>query len=94
MQGRKYDKKDESYNYLLNLSVSSFTKDKLDSLNKDISKVEEDIKILENTTCKQLWLNDLEKFEQKYIEWLDELEQKEQAKLKKTVKTVDKKKRK
>ena len=90
----KYNKKDDSYNYLLNLSVSSFTTDKLNTLNKDISKVEDDINTLQNTTCKQLWLNDLEKFEQKYLEWLDELEQKEQAKLKKTVKTIDKKKRK
>lgn len=52
-------KKDDSYNYLFNMSLSSITKEKMEELKKEISELKAKIKELKNTDEKTMWLNDL-----------------------------------
>ena len=66
LETENYDRKDESFDYLLNMNIRSFTKDRLDKLLSDISKIELDIRKLEETDVKELWLNDLNSFTEAY----------------------------
>lgn len=50
---------DNSYNYLLNMSISSFTKEKLQELKEDYDKYQEKYKKLELATESELWLSEL-----------------------------------
>jgi DNA topoisomerase II len=72
-----YESKGESksgYDYLLRLQISSITLEKIEKLENDIENRRSEREKLKNTTDKQLWLNDLEEFENIYVPWLDELE--------------------
>jgi DNA topoisomerase-2 len=55
----KFNMIDDSYNYLLNMSISSFTKEKLQELKEDYDKYKEKYKKLESTTESEMWLADL-----------------------------------
>jgi len=57
----QFQKFEESYNYLLNMKISSLTEDKIDDLLKIIKEDEDEIIELENTTAAQLWLQDISK---------------------------------
>ena len=70
MESVGYDKKDDGYNYLLNLPVKTFSKQVLDKLFNDIDQLEKTIKKLQSVTEKQLWLDDLNDFLEKYKKWL------------------------
>ena len=50
---------EDSYNYLLNMSLLSLTKEKLIELKKIFNDKKEEISILEKTTIKQIWLKEL-----------------------------------
>jgi len=52
---------DDSYNYLLNMSVHSFTKEKYQKLYDDIKELSAKYKELKEMTIEQIWLKDLEK---------------------------------
>jgi DNA topoisomerase-2 len=54
-----FDKIDDSFNYLLNMAISSFTKEKLQDLNDESSKMKEKIQKLESIEEKDLWINEL-----------------------------------
>ena len=66
MNSHKYDKKDESYDYLLNMNIRSFTSEKINKLSSDINELEYNITRLESISEKQLWLKDLDNFETEY----------------------------
>lgn len=72
LEKRKYYKvKDDgdeqgSYKYLLNMNIRSFTKQRLESLKKDIEKVENELDIMEKTTPSEMWLKELEELEVSY----------------------------
>lgn len=53
--------------YLKTTSTLHFTEEKLISILKDIEELRNEYNKLEATSSKQLWLNDLEEFEVKYI---------------------------
>lgn len=72
------DDVDKGYNYLLRLPIRSFTDEKIEELISSITKIEDEINIIKDTTEKQLWLNDLEEFKNAYIVWLDEITKAEQ----------------
>lgn len=67
---RKYDKKENNYNYLLTLPVRNFTEQQLQKLDKEIEDLTFKIKSLENTTEKEMWLKDLDEFQDEYEKWL------------------------
>jgi DNA topoisomerase-2 len=60
-----YDK-DKSYGYLLNMNIRSFTKQKLDTLQKEIDKIDSMLEITKKTTPNEMWLNELSEFEAEY----------------------------
>jgi DNA topoisomerase II len=64
MEVNNYQKQDKTYNYLLNMSIRSFTSHKVDKLSKEIEDITQEIEELENTTETELWLRDLEQLEQ------------------------------
>jgi len=53
-------KQNDSYNYLLNMSLASITKEKMEELKKDIAELKAKIKDLKSTDEKTMWLNDLQ----------------------------------
>ena len=59
MEKLEISKLDDSYSYLLNMSLISLTTEKLSELKKLYSDKKEEIEILTKTTIKQLWLKDL-----------------------------------
>ena len=69
MNDMQFVKIDESYDYLLRLNILSFTEEKLQHLQEEIRKIESQIKLLEDTSPGDIWLSELETFEQKYTEW-------------------------
>ena len=63
-------KKEETYDYLLNLPNRSFTQNKLDILDKDIQSKETKLKTIQGKTPEDIWIEELENLEQKYKPWL------------------------
>ena len=47
------------YNYLLNMSISQFTQDKIDELTKQINDKETEYTTLETTEIKDMWIQEL-----------------------------------
>ena len=66
MDSHEYDKKDESYDYLLNMNIRSFTSEKIDKMSSDIVELEGKINNLESKTEKDIWRKDLDNFESEY----------------------------
>jgi len=74
LEKKKYDKdEDGKYGYLLDQKIKSFTKRQLDILASEISRVESEIKTLESTTERQMWLNEIDEFEREYDIWLGDI---------------------
>jgi DNA topoisomerase-2 len=61
LETNEFDKIKDSYNYLVNLPISSFTKENLEELNKNIRKTEELYKINSVKTPVQYFTEDLNK---------------------------------
>ena len=74
LEKKKYDRVDKKFEYLLSMQVRTFTKNKMDELEKDISKLAKMISDLENTSEKTLWLRDLKSFRKAYENMLASLE--------------------
>ena len=66
LEDNKFDKINDGYNYLLNMYIKSFTKDRLDELKKIIDNLKKQIKELKLLTPENLWENDLNEFEKIY----------------------------
>lgn len=60
-----YHENDE-FKYLLNMSIRSFSKQKLEELKKTISKLESELEIIKNISEVEMWENDLKEFEKEY----------------------------
>ena len=52
-------KVDDSYGYLLNMSIVSLTAEKLIEFSETFKRKKEEIPVLEETSIKQIWMNDL-----------------------------------
>jgi DNA topoisomerase-2 len=53
----------DSYDYLLNLPLSSLTRDRVAALRDDFNKTQDEYNVLFNLTPQQLWLHDLNQLE-------------------------------
>jgi DNA gyrase/topoisomerase IV subunit B len=51
---------EDSFNYLLNMSIYSLTKEKIDELENSLKEKKEELKELKSTAPSKLWLDDLE----------------------------------
>lgn len=62
----KFDKYDDSYDYLLRMSIYNLTKEKVEELVKQAKEKSDEYKSLKGTKIEQLWLEDLQEVK-KYI---------------------------
>lgn len=60
----KFTKIDDSYNYLLNLPVTSFTEEMINKLEEKIVELKSKLKKVQETSEIQMWINDLEEIEE------------------------------
>lgn len=79
LEQHKYEKDTRSgsegnYNYLSKLPLWIFTQEELDELEKTWKKLRQDIRTLENTSEKDIWLRELKEFEDMYKVMLTDLE--------------------
>jgi len=63
LEQQKYDKYENGYDYLLNLNIKSFTKEKITLLDRSICDIEEKFNFYFNVSIEDLWTRDLEKLE-------------------------------
>lgn len=54
------------FNYLTSMQISSFTKEKIESLQSQIASITRDIEKLEHSTDKSMWIDDLQAFRSVY----------------------------
>lgn len=59
LERHKLHRVNDSYDYLLNLSVRSFTKQKLISLSNDVTKLKKAIQVQKSLTEAKMWMDDL-----------------------------------
>jgi DNA topoisomerase-2 len=57
---------ENSFSYLRKMHMDSVTEENVDKIMKDTKEMQEQLKLLVNTSLKQMWLNDLNNFEKKY----------------------------
>jgi DNA topoisomerase-2 len=62
----KIIQKDCSYNYLLNMPLSSITKEKMAELTEKIKGLKELIKSIQKQTIEEMWLADLDEIEKEF----------------------------
>lgn len=70
VENEEEDNKSSGYEYLLRLQVRTFTANKVKQLKEDILNMEKKLKEAKSVTEKQMWLKDIEEFEQEYAKWL------------------------
>ena len=58
---------ENSFSYLRKMQMDSVTSENVDKILKETREMQEQLKVLVNTSLKQMWLNDLDNFEKKYI---------------------------
>ena len=56
-----------NFDYLLNIPISGLTSDKFEELRKDIGKVDNELKSLQEKTSKDLWIEDLQVFRDEFL---------------------------
>jgi DNA topoisomerase-2 len=70
MEKKQYKKDSHnSYDYLLNLPMKNFSKNKLDELKKNIEDLQKILSKLLSTSEETIWLKELCQLEKTYIEW-------------------------
>ena len=72
LEKRNYDKDYEegSYDYLLRMPVRVLTTNQIEKLNNDIKNQQFKLNIINKTSEKQMWINDIDEFEKEYNKWL------------------------
>lgn len=72
LEERKYDKdlQDQNYNYLLRLPIRTFTTDKVQELQEDITGLQQQLSVLQKTRIEDIWLTELQELEKEYGKWL------------------------
>ena len=66
MEELLFQKVDGNFSYLLKLPVRSFTKEKLDELNKERLSIKKELEKMEKTEPENLWLKELDNLEKIY----------------------------
>jgi len=79
MEKKNYDKEDDSFDYLLRLQVRSFTTQKIKDLETEINNIKKQIKNIQTTSEKQMWINDLDTFTKAYNIWLKSIDKTEKT---------------
>jgi len=91
LEERDYERYENSYNYLLQLPISQLTADKKESLEKEVMKLENEIKVLEGTSIIQIWEDELNILLKEWINYKKEILEDYENDLKGELKTIKKK---
>jgi DNA topoisomerase-2 len=70
---------DKSYNYIINISLFSLTKEKIDELNSEFADKNKEYEAYLKTTPQQLWIKELEELLVYYPKWIEEQEYQEKS---------------
>lgn len=60
LESKKFDKIENSYQYLLGMKIYSFSKEKVDKINKEVKEKKRNLKFLKEKSVKKIWLEELE----------------------------------
>jgi uncharacterized protein YydD (DUF2326 family) len=60
---RKYQKKEESYEYLIGMPIRSFIQQKIDALEKSVRELESELAELRQKKPGQIWMEELAELE-------------------------------
>jgi len=89
---------ENSFAYLRKMQMDSVTSENVDKILKETKEMQDQLKVLINTSLKQMWLNDLDNFEKKYTNYKSQrvslqknMVTSSSSDVKKTIKTVKKK---
>ena len=55
----KFDKIDNSYDYLLKMSIYSLTEEDMNKLQKEFDKIKKEVEVVKNTSIQEMWEHDL-----------------------------------
>lgn len=72
MDKMKFDKKNDTYEYLLSMHIQSVTKDKLIELNKEIEKLMKELEKYKKLKPFDFWRQDLDDFEKELVKFFKE----------------------
>ncbi len=70
LEEEDYYKIDECFDYLLKMHIRTFTKEKTENLGQELCKKKEEYKLIEDTSVKDMWRNDLSELEKEYPKFL------------------------
>jgi DNA topoisomerase-2 len=60
LEKNKFEKVDDSYSYLLSMSIHTLTKERFEELLKDVELKKTELETIQKTDPKDMYLNDLE----------------------------------
>lgn len=72
LEQKEYHKIEDTYDYLLNMSILSLTLEKIDRLNEDCQNTQREYDELLGKSVKQLWIYDLEALRTEYLKLLED----------------------
>jgi DNA topoisomerase-2 len=75
---------EKAYSYLLRLTIRSFTQEKIEELQKEISRLEAEHKKLLETKETDIWIQELDHLESVYKVWLRDITAEQERKVKKS----------
>nr|QBK89783.1 MAG: DNA topoisomerase II [Pithovirus LCPAC101] len=93
-ESENYTKKDDKYNYLINMPIRLFTEKNYNNLLENVSKLESELEYVKNKSIKDTWMDELGDLEKAYSVWLVELEKNKKDLLSLNIKRKPLKKRK
>jgi DNA topoisomerase-2 len=66
------DESEPSYKYLMKMPMDSVTEENVEKLNKERNNKQHQLNTLRDTTIYEMWLSELERFKEQYIEYKEE----------------------
>ena len=71
LEKNNYDKLDEKYNYLIDIPIYKMTKDEVKQLENDLINLKQLYKKIEDESIQEMWMKDLNKFENMYDKYIN-----------------------
>jgi DNA topoisomerase-2 len=85
LEEKSFDKmNDDGFSYLMRLNIRSFTEEKIEELEDEITKLQSEYDLLFETKETDIWLRELDIVQLEYMSWLNELDKSEKRKSVKT----------
>ena len=66
LEGKKYDKIDGDYKYLIKMPMDSVTEENVETIMKEKENTEKDIEVLTKTSLQTIWSRELNTLEKEY----------------------------